>query len=155
MTRSIRRDHTEPVPVGEDRRDLVRMEACATLAVPVEKDAAVASAPLVNEPAGAVGLDPFALHRCAFYTSPGLRTREARDATMPEQQRRERSGAGVEPTQPRVPRPPPTTVDELARPDWPPGSVIYRGGDDPNLRVLDVLPSDDPERFDVLVVEPV
>ena len=44
---------------------------------------------------------------------------------------------------------------ELGRPDWPPGSVIYRGGDESNLRVLDVIPSDDPEMFDVLVVEPV
>jgi len=33
-------------------------------------------------------------------------------------------------------------------------SLIYRGGDVANLRVLvDVLPSDDPELFDVLVVE--
>jgi hypothetical protein len=44
---------------------------------------------------------------------------------------------------------------ELGRPDWPPGSVIYRGGDEPNLLVLDVIVNDDPERFDVLVVEPV
>ena len=44
---------------------------------------------------------------------------------------------------------------ELGRPDWPPGSVIYRGGDEPNLRVVDVLAGDDPEKFDVLVVEPV
>jgi hypothetical protein len=44
---------------------------------------------------------------------------------------------------------------ELGRPDWPPGSVIYRGGDEPNLRVLEVVVLDDPEVFDVLVVEPV
>ena len=44
---------------------------------------------------------------------------------------------------------------ELARPDWPKGSVIYRGRDEPNLRVIDLLSGDDPERFDVLVVEPV
>jgi hypothetical protein len=31
----------------------------------------------------------------------------------------------------------------------------YRGGDEPNLRVVNVLAGDDPERFDVLVVEPV
>jgi len=36
---------------------------------------------------------------------------------------------------------------ELARPDWPPGSIIYRGGE-PNLRVVSVIPSDDPEKFD-------
>src|SRR4051794_6527087 len=38
------------------------------------------------------------------------------------------------------------------RPDWPPASVIYRGGDEPNLRVADLLVFDDPERFDVVVV---
>jgi len=32
--------------------------------------------------------------------------------------------------------------------------VIYRGGDAPNVRVVDVLAGDDPELFDVLVVEP-
>jgi hypothetical protein len=37
--------------------------------------------------------------------------------------------------------------------DWPPGSVIYRGSSEPNLRVVDVLPSDDPEKFVILVVE--
>lgn len=42
---------------------------------------------------------------------------------------------------------------ELGRPDWPSGSVIYRGGDEPNLRVLDLVVMDDPEVFDVLVVE--
>ena len=42
---------------------------------------------------------------------------------------------------------------EVARPDWPVGSVIYRGGQ-PNLRVVDVIPADDPEQFTILVVEP-
>jgi hypothetical protein len=44
---------------------------------------------------------------------------------------------------------------ELDRPDWPPGSVIYTGPNEPNLRVVDVLDTenDDPERFKVLVVE--
>jgi hypothetical protein len=41
---------------------------------------------------------------------------------------------------------------ELLRMDWLPGDLIYRGGDS-NLRVVDVLPSDDPERFAVLMVE--
>jgi hypothetical protein len=42
---------------------------------------------------------------------------------------------------------------ELGRPDWPPGSVIYTGRDEPDLRVVDVLPADDAERqFSVLVV---
>ena len=45
----------------------------------------------------------------------------------------------------------------LGRADWPAGSVIYRGRDEPNLRVLEVvaMDMDDPEVFDVLVVEPV
>jgi len=46
---------------------------------------------------------------------------------------------------------------ELGRPDWPRGSVIYTGPNEPNLRVVDVLVTeddDDPERFKVLVVEP-
>jgi hypothetical protein len=46
---------------------------------------------------------------------------------------------------------------ELGRPDWPPGSVIWTGPDEPDLRVVDVLVTeddDDPERFTVLVVEP-
>jgi hypothetical protein len=38
-------------------------------------------------------------------------------------------------------------------PDWPIGSVIYRG-DEPNLRVVDFVESDDPEKFHILVVEP-
>jgi hypothetical protein len=43
---------------------------------------------------------------------------------------------------------------ELGRPDWPPGSVIYTGPDEPDLRVVDLMPADDPERqFTVLVVE--
>jgi hypothetical protein len=42
---------------------------------------------------------------------------------------------------------------ELARPDWPVGSVIYRGGA-PDLMVLDVIRLDDPELFTILVVEP-
>jgi hypothetical protein len=29
---------------------------------------------------------------------------------------------------------------ELGRPDWPPGSVIYTGPNDPNLRVVNVIP---------------
>jgi len=41
---------------------------------------------------------------------------------------------------------------ELARPDWPVGSIIHRGLE-PNLRVVDVIESDDPEQFHVLVVE--
>jgi hypothetical protein len=45
-------------------------------------------------------------------------------------------------------------VVALSRPDWPPGSVIYRGRDDPNLRVLEILVLDEPELLDVLVVEP-
>ena len=36
----------------------------------------------------------------------------------------------------------------------PDASTPYRGGDAPNLRVLDKIVSDDPEKFDVLVVEP-
>jgi hypothetical protein len=45
---------------------------------------------------------------------------------------------------------------ELGRPDWPPGSVIYTGPEEPNLRVVDVLDEDedDPERFKVLVGKP-
>jgi hypothetical protein len=43
---------------------------------------------------------------------------------------------------------------ELSRPDWPDGSIIYRG-DKPNLRVVGRLEADDddPELFEVLVVE--
>lgn len=42
---------------------------------------------------------------------------------------------------------------ELARPDWPDGSVIYRG-DEPNLRVVGRIAADDSEhQFEVLVVE--
>jgi hypothetical protein len=42
---------------------------------------------------------------------------------------------------------------ELSRPDWPPGSVIHRGAKEANLRVVDNLPSEDPEMFSILVVE--
>jgi hypothetical protein len=47
---------------------------------------------------------------------------------------------------------------ELGRPDWPPGRVILTGPDEPNLRVVDVLATenDDPDmHFTVLVVEEV
>ena len=37
--------------------------------------------------------------------------------------------------------------------DWHPGSTIYTGPDKPNLRVIDVLESDDPEKVAILVVE--
>ena len=46
----------------------------------------------------------------------------------------------------------------LSRPHWPPGSVIYTGPDEPNMRVvreMDTGQDDDPEWFAVLVVEPV
>jgi len=33
--------------------------------------------------------------------------------------------------------------------------VIYRGGNEPNLRVLEIVVLDDPNVFDVLIVEPV
>jgi hypothetical protein len=45
---------------------------------------------------------------------------------------------------------------ELGRTDWPLGIVTYTGPDEPNLRVVDVVATeddDDPERFAVLVVE--
>ena len=42
---------------------------------------------------------------------------------------------------------------ELGRPDWPDGSIIYRGGDEPNLRVVGFIERTAPENFDVLVVE--
>ena len=42
---------------------------------------------------------------------------------------------------------------ELGRPDWPDGSIIYRGGE-PNLRVVGRIEADDSEhQFDVLVVQ--
>lgn len=41
---------------------------------------------------------------------------------------------------------------EFSRPDWPVGSIIYRG-DGPNLRVVDLIPDKDPEAFSILVVE--
>jgi len=42
---------------------------------------------------------------------------------------------------------------ELGRPDWPNGSIIYRGGDEPNLRVVGFIERTAPENFDVLVVD--
>jgi len=47
---------------------------------------------------------------------------------------------------------------ELSGPEWPPGSVIYTGPDEPNLRVVRELEidderDDDPEWLQVLVVE--
>ncbi len=42
---------------------------------------------------------------------------------------------------------------ELGRPDWPDGSIIYRGGASPNLRVVGRLEADQPENFSILVVE--
>ena len=42
---------------------------------------------------------------------------------------------------------------EVTRPDWHLGSVIYRGAQ-PDLRVVDVIASDDSELFTILVVEP-
>jgi hypothetical protein len=42
---------------------------------------------------------------------------------------------------------------ELRGPDWPDGSIIYRGGDEPNLRVVGFIEPRAPENFDVLVVE--
>ena len=42
---------------------------------------------------------------------------------------------------------------ELGRPDWPDEAIIYRG-DEPNLRVVGRVATDDSEHgFDVLVVE--
>jgi hypothetical protein len=41
---------------------------------------------------------------------------------------------------------------ELDRAEWSPGNVVQRSGE-PNLRVVDVLPSDDPELLAVLVVD--
>ena len=44
---------------------------------------------------------------------------------------------------------------ELGRPDWPDGSVIYRGGE-PNLRVVGRIDADDTvHQVAVLVVEEV
>jgi hypothetical protein len=40
----------------------------------------------------------------------------------------------------------------LGRPDWPDGSIIYRGNQ-PNLRVVGRIDTDNPEEFTVLVVE--
>ena len=41
---------------------------------------------------------------------------------------------------------------ELGRPDWPIGSTIYRGGTQPNLRVVELRETEDGA---VLVVEEV
>jgi hypothetical protein len=43
---------------------------------------------------------------------------------------------------------------ELVRPDWPVGSVVYRG-DAPNLRVLEWREATDAETDAILVVEEV
>jgi hypothetical protein len=40
----------------------------------------------------------------------------------------------------------------LGRPDWPVGSIIYRG-DEPDLRVVGRIDRDVPDNFDVLMVE--
>ena len=43
---------------------------------------------------------------------------------------------------------------ELARPDWPVGSVIHMNGRGRDLRVVDWVPGlDDPEQLATLVVE--
>jgi hypothetical protein len=43
---------------------------------------------------------------------------------------------------------------ELGRPDWPDSSIIYRvGPDEPNLGVVGFIEADDPEFFDVLMLE--
>jgi hypothetical protein len=42
---------------------------------------------------------------------------------------------------------------ELSRPDWPPGSTIYRGDNGPNLRVVDVLETDNPEEYTIVIVQ--
>jgi hypothetical protein len=43
---------------------------------------------------------------------------------------------------------------ELERPEWPNGSIIWRGGDQSNLRVVGRLePAETPEEFNRLVVE--
>jgi hypothetical protein len=48
----------------------------------------------------------------------------------------------------------PLGTAELARPDWPAGSVIYRGRGKPSLRVVDGLAGlDDPEQLPSLIVE--
>jgi hypothetical protein len=48
----------------------------------------------------------------------------------------------------------PLGAAELQRPDWPAGSVIYRGRGKPNLRVIDgVSGLDDPEQLPTLIVE--
>ena len=48
----------------------------------------------------------------------------------------------------------PLGTTELTRPDWPAGSVIYRGRGKPNLCVVDSLPGlDDPEQLPTVIVE--
>ena len=39
---------------------------------------------------------------------------------------------------------------ELGRPDWPPGSVIYTGPNEPNLRVVRELESEEDDAGDAL-----
>jgi hypothetical protein len=41
---------------------------------------------------------------------------------------------------------------ELGCSDWVAGGAIYRGGE-PDLRIVDVLASEDPETFTILIVE--
>jgi hypothetical protein len=48
-----------------------------------------------------------------------------------------------------------TSAPPSPYPDWPDGSIIYRGGDEPNLRVVDRIEPATDELFTVLVVEPV
>ena len=43
----------------------------------------------------------------------------------------------------------------LGRPDWPAGSILYRGGDASNLRVVRLVEAPDHDQLDVLVVEEV
>jgi hypothetical protein len=38
--------------------------------------------------------------------------------------------------------------------DWQPGSTIYTGPEQATLRVVDVPPSNDPEKFAILVAKP-
>jgi hypothetical protein len=42
---------------------------------------------------------------------------------------------------------------ELVDSDWQPGSTIYTGSSQPNLRVVDLLEPGDPENFAILLVE--
>ena len=47
-------------------------------------------------------------------------------------------------------------VHEFNGIEWPAGSIVYGDGGEPDLRVVGRLepPDEDPEKFDVLVVEP-